>query len=479
MIKRVISLILALSIIFGVPILTLCGSKNQLNLIINGVELERENKICIDEEGYIMLPLRLIFEKLNYQVKWKEKENKVQVYNEGKEIEFKIGEYNSFIKNGRTFISLEHLNEKSDLIIGLDKNHQNIKINKFEENKEEYFKDSKDIQVSNGLNDYMEMLEKHQNFYGSVLVSKNGQILLNKGYGYSNLNQKIKNKAKTKFGIGSITKQFTAVGIMQLVEKDLIKVEDKISKHIPDAPYGEELTIYNLLTHTSGLSNYTNLKEFINDENKDREPKELVKSIENIPLKFIPGEEFEYNNTGYLLLGMIIENVSGKTFEEYINTNIFKPLNMKDTGISYGKNNEYPDATPYTGNLYVKPVDDEVVLSQSYGAGSMYSTVEDLYRWERSLNSEMLIKKESLKEIFKEHVSMGGEASYGYGFMIEDTEVGKKYYHSGNTFGYSSNISRYVDEDLTIITLVNKAVYDVEKLTEALTNISLGKDYGF
>ena len=468
MLKRILSIVLALSLVFGISTLPSQASHSKPSIKVDGVTLELEDEIYINEEGTIMLPLRNIFEKLNYKVKWSGKEEKVEISKGSEEIDLKIGDSNTILKKAKTFMPLELLSNRTNLVIGLDNNQQIIKINNPKDNFEEYFEKSKDQSLRTKLNHYMKSLEENQNFYGSVLVAKEGKILLKEGYGLADLHQKTENRSGTKFAIGSITKQITAMGIMQLVEKDLIKVEDKISKYIPNVPYGDEISIQNLLTHTSGLVNYTSLNEFLLGNIKNKEPIDLVKLIKDSTLQFQPGEKWEYNNTGYLLLGMIIENVSEKTFEDYITENIFNPLNMKDTGMSYGKNKEIPDASPHIGHLEVQPIDDELVLSQSYGAGNIYSTVEDLYRWDRALNTEKLVKKETLNKIFEEHIDTQQGPSYGYGWMIKDTENGKEIYHGGNTFGYSSNIARFIDEDLTVIVLTNKGLYDVEKLTNNL-----------
>lgn len=474
--KKILSTILSCSLTLGVLITTVEASNLKSTIKLNNVNLNLE-EVYINEEGKIMVPLRDIFEKLGYKVKWNGKGKKVEIFNNSENIELGSEESYSVLKKSKTFVPIEFINNKTSLIVGLDNNEKIIKINNSKKNVESYFQMTKNEKLKMQLSDYMKSLEENQNFYGSVLVAKDGEVLLNSGYGFADLNQKTKNKPETKFAVGSVTKQFTAMGIMQLAEKDLIKIEDKVSKYIPNVPNGDNITIHNLLTHTSGLVNYTSLNEFLIGNIKDKEPREIIELIKDSPLEFQPGERFEYNNTGYLLLGMIIENVSKKPLEDYFKENIFDPLNMKDTGLSYGKNNETPDSTPYIGHLEVQPVDDKILLSQAYGAGSVYSTVGDLYRWDRALNTEKLVKKETLDKIFNKHTKISEEISYGYGWMIKDTENGKEIYHGGNTVGYSSNIARYIDEDLSVIILTNKGVFDVDKLTNTLTNIALDKEY--
>ena len=477
MLKRLLSIVLSFALLLGVFAMPLEASEPKHIIKLEGTSLDLKNEIYTDEEGKIMIPLRQVLEELDYEVKWNSEDKSINISNKLQNLNFKIGELNSVLRLSKTYIPLELLSDSLNLIVGLDNKQQIIKIGQPKVSQENFFGMTEKDTIKTNLNDYMKALEKNQNFYGSVLVAKDGKVLINAGYGFADFKQGTKNKPGTKFAIGSITKQFTAMGIMQLVEKDLIKVEDKISKYIPNAPHGDKITIHNLLTHTSGLVNYTNTNEFISADIQNKDPMVMVNIIKDFPLAFEPGERFEYTNTNYLLLGMIIENVTEESFGDYLQANIFNPLNMNDTGISYIENSEIPDATPYVGHLEVQPIDDELTLTQSYGAGNIYSTVEDLYRWNQALKTEKLVKKETLDKIFKEHIPMTEESSYGYGWMIEDTELGKEIYHGGNTFGFSSNIVRYIDENLTVIILSNKGVFDVSKLTNTLIDISLDKEY--
>lgn len=324
------------------------------------------------------------------------------------------------------------------------------------------------------LDEYMKTLEKNHNFYGSVLVAKGGKILLDDAYGYTDLQQNIKNKPQTRFAIGSVTKQFVATSIMQLNEKGLVDLQDSISKYIPEVAHGDKITIHNLLSHTSGLMNFTESPDFFTiNSNKAMD---MVKIINDSPLMFNPGEDFHYSNTNYLLLGILVEKLSGMSYDDYLYENIFKPLNMMDTGISYKDNNTY-DATAYSGHIEVAPIDDELLLGKAHGAGSMYSTVEDLYRWDRALDRGDLLKEETIEKIFAEHTDAPGIGSYGYGWMIANSEIGKKVFHGGNTLGFTASINRYIDEDITIIILSNKGYYDINSLSDELTSIVLDKDY--
>ena len=488
--KRLISSILLISLLLGTPAIILGASQPKFKVILDDETVSLENQVYINEKGQIMCPLREIAEKLRYKVNWNNKDKSINMSKESDIIKLKIGENNvnvngenmklkshPIVNSDKTFVTVEFLDNALNLIIGWDSKQQILRINQPKENNETYFSMTKDKGIADELDAYMKALEKHQNFHGSVLVAKEGKVLLNQGYGFADLKENTQNKPQTRFAIGSMTKQFTAMAIMQLNEKDLLNVEDKVSKYLPDLPNGDLITIHNLLTHTSGLVNYTNLNEFLGLDLDNKDPMVAVNLIKDMPLEFKPGEEFRYSNTNYVLLGIIIEKVTGMAFEDYLEKNIFTPLNMMNTGICYGKNNELHHATPYIGYLEVVPIDDKLVLTQTYGAGNMYSTVEDLYRWDRALKTEKLVKKETMDKIFKEHIAVPQVGSYGYGWMIADTDIGKKVFHNGNTMGFTSNIARYSDEDLVVIILTNNGYYNTEALTDTLTSIAFNKDY--
>lgn len=485
--RRLISLILSFILILGIPFNALSEKSSKIRIILNEEVIELENNAFLNQDGKLMYPLRDIAEKLGHSITWNGNQN-ITLSNGNSNIQLNIGKSiivlnqkeidlktNIIAVDDKTFVPLSFLSDALDLVVGWDAKTQSLRINQIKKNNEDYFQSY--VGVNNELNNYMELLHKYENFNGSILIAKKGNIILDKGYGFADIDQNIKNKTQTRFAIGSVTKQFTAMAIMQLDEKQMLNIEDKISKYLPDFPNGDGITIHNLLTHTSGLVNYTELPEFYVLESEDPKVEDVLNLIKDKPLEFEPGTQFKYCNTGYALLSEIIEKVSGVTFEEYLHENIFRPLNMKDTGVCYGKNKEIHHATAYSGHLDLIPVDDEILLSQAYGAGNMYSTVEDLYRWDRALDTEQLVKKEGLDRIFKGYIDMQGMGDYGYGWLIRDTELGKEIFHTGGTLGFSANIARYIDEDLTVIVLTNKSGYDTMSLAYTLASITLGKGY--
>lgn len=486
--KRIALIAINMALALSISTTTL-GADYSSNIIINDNNLKL-GEIQKSEKEQIMLPLRLISEQLNYLVKWNNKDRSIELSTEQETFSLKIGQSKVKVgkkeidldtsismKNGKTLVPIEFFDRVLNLKLAWNDKEKTFRINEPRENLEKQFEIDEDEIIRNKVDNYMKSLVEYQNFSGSLLIGKEDKLILDKGYGYSNVEQHITNKPQTKFAIGSMTKQFTAMSIMQLSEKKLLNVDDKVSKYIPELKEAEKITIQNLLTHTSGLKNYTDLIGFFNANTKNKNPMAMIELINDMPLEFKPGEMFKYSNTNYLLLGMIVEKVTEKSLEDYLKENILYPLNMKDTGTIYGKNNQAPDATPYSGFIEVESIDDSLVLSQAFGAGNMYSTVEDLYRWDRALKTEKLVNKETMEEIFKSHIMFSEVDGYGYGWMIGDTDSGKKVGHGGNTLGFSSNIDRYVDKDLTIITLTNKGYYDVVGLSDNLKNIALGNKY--
>lgn len=479
--KRILSLVLIISMVMGLFSFAIA------NEMPDPISLERE--IYLDENGILMIPLRSTLEDLNYEVKWNNQNKSVEILKADEKVLLRInsndvnvkGETKKLgsvpvIKNEKTFVPAELLSKSLDLVVGWNMKHNNLQIREISEDREEFFIPSEETKVKEELNNYMKALEEHKNFHGSVLVAKEGKILLNEGYGYSDFTQNTINKPETRFAIGSVTKQFVALGILKLSEEGLLNVEDNVSKYIPDLTHGEKITIHHLLTHTSGLKNYTEVPTFLEYDVENKDPMKMLEIIKDIELEFAPGEKFEYSNTNYLALGIIIENISGETFEDYLK-DIVTPLGMKDTGMIYGENKGANDATPYVGYLEVQEIDDDAVLSQAFAAGSMYSTVEDLYRWDRAIKSGQVLNEETLEEMFKDHVAMPGTGSYGYGWMIDNTENRKEIYHGGNTQGFTAYIGRLEDQDLTVIILTNSGHYNTNDLKNDLLSIALKEEY--
>lgn len=387
------------------------------------------------------------------------------------------------IKTNIVFVPLEFFSKIFGKTINWNSDTKSIEIHTPSKNIEDYFKNRLSfgnyLTTIQKLDNYLNALETTNNFHGSVLVAQNGSIILNKGYGKSDFEQSITNTQDTTFPIGSMSKQFTAMAIMQLVEKGLINVDDVISKYVPDFPNGDIITIEELLTHSSGIVNCTNLPEFWSmDIDSFKDINNVINLFKNKSLEFKPGSKFSYSNSGYILLGYIIEKVSGRNYIDYLEKNIFGPLDMKNTGLSYDGIKKMYTSTGYSGYLDVFPISDMITLNGAYGAGNLCSTTEDLYKWDRALYTDKLVKQSTLKDIFSNHIEMTSSGIYyGYGWMLSKGSYGEEIYHGGNTLGFTSNIARYPDKDLTIIILTNVGYYNINSLNDIMADISLGKSY--
>src|SRR5215831_12154293 len=241
---------------------------------------------------------------------------------------------------------------------------------------------------------------KDKQFMGAVLVARGNDVLLDKGYGFANLEWNIPDSPKTKFRLGSITKQFTAASILLLEERGKLKVDDPVKKYMPDAPAAwDKMTIFNVLTHTAGIPNFTSFPDYQSSEPFATTPEKLVARFRDKPLEFQPGERMNYSNSGYVLLGYLIEKVSGQSYEKFVQENIFTPLGMKDSGYDSNSAVIPRRASGYT-NGPNGPVNAGFIhMSVPFAAGALYSTTEDLLRWEQGLFGGKLLSAASLQKM--------------------------------------------------------------------------------
>lgn len=288
-------------------------------------------------------------------------------------------------------------------------------------------------------------------FCGSVMIAKDGKPLLSKGYGMANFSYDIPNTPQTKFKLASVSKQFTAAAIMLLQEQGKLSTDDKLTKYIPDYPNGDKITIHHLLTHTSGIVNFTNLPIYDSLMKYELSLTENIGYFKNKPLDFEPGTKFKYSNSGYILLSYIIEKASGKSFPEYMSASIFEPLGMKNSGVFNGNKVIKNLAMGYS-QLEGDEMENAEYIDMSIpsGAGAIYSTVEDLLIWDQALYSEKLLKKSSIDKIFTPNLD-----NYAYGWNVDTYKDSKWHFHSGGIQGFTTVINRFPDKNLTIIILKN------------------------
>ncbi len=287
-------------------------------------------------------------------------------------------------------------------------------------------------------------------FMGAVLVARGDQIVFNKAYGSANLEWKIANTPTTKFRIGSITKQFTSASILLLEQRGKLKLDDPIRKHFLDAPVAwDAITLKHLLTHTSGIPNFTNFPEYQKLKYLETPLSDVIALFKDKALEFKPGEKMAYSNSGYMLLGYVIEKASGMSYADFVQANIFVPLGMKDSG--YDSNTLLIErrAAGYSrkGEAIVNA--DFVHMSVPHAAGGLYSTTEDLLRWQRGLYGGKLLNKASLKKLttpFKNNYAFG---------LIVNPDKRKVYSHGGGIEGFNTNLAYYPQTQTTVVALSN------------------------
>lgn len=329
-------------------------------------------------------------------------------------------------------------------------------------------------QIETKVDEYMNESIKFDQFSGSILIARNGSTIFSKGYGMANIELNVPNSPKTVFKIASLTKQFTAMAIMQLQERGKLNVNDAICKYLEDCPkIWHPITIRQLLTHTSGIPNFSSLPDW--DEKLSIQPytqADFVKIFRDLPLLFSPGENFKYSNSGYYLLGLIIEKTSGKSFESYLRENIFAPLGMKNTSL-YNPRPLIPNmATGYYWSLNSFVNAPYHNSTSSFANGGLISTTEDLLLWEQALYTEKFVTRKSLDEIFTPN-----KKDYGYGWIIEKKFNRKSFYHSGSFNGFSSFILRFPDDKVAIIILSNSDETSATKAAMNLAAIVFGENY--
>lgn len=314
-------------------------------------------------------------------------------------------------------------------------------------------------------------LHKYGEFNGNVLVAEKGKIIFQKSYGLANEESKEKLNIETVFELASVSKQFTAMGIVQLKKENKLTYEDKITQYIPELKAYENITIKNLLTHTGGLKDYMGIADKNRDKSKFVTNDDVIKMFQKLqPEKeFEANEKWDYSNTGYLLLATIIQRVSGVSFEEYLKEKIFIPLGMKNTFVyrrrfQPRKVENYAQGYIYSDSLKRKILPDEngrdffyVYLDGIVGDGMVSSNLQDLLIWDRALYKDAIIDEKDREFIFSSYtIKDSAQTDYGFGWFIKNDSIsGKRVYHSGGWAGYITYIERNVDNDKTIIILQN------------------------
>jgi CubicO group peptidase (beta-lactamase class C family) len=313
----------------------------------------------------------------------------------------------------------------------------------------------------------------------TALVYKNGETLYRKAFGMANLELGVKMTPEHVFELGSITKQFTAVSILMLMEQGKLSLEDEITKFLPDYPTnGQRITVHHLLNHTSGIKSYTNMGDLISFARIDRTPIEIIDYFKNAPMDFNPGEKWNYNNSGYILLGFIIEKVSGKSYADFIQEHIFEPLGMKNS--FYGSKTKLipKRASGYQPSEEGFRNADFISMTLPYAAGSLMSNVDDMLRWHKAIQNNELIKESSKKLAFTNTLLNDGKnTNYGYGWQIDEIQDLPSIEHGGGIFGYVTHGVYVPDENIYVILLTNRNGSSPQEIAVKMAALAMGKPY--
>lgn len=328
-------------------------------------------------------------------------------------------------------------------------------------------------QLAARIDEYMGAAVRFNHFSGSVLVARDGPPVLSKGYGMANYELGVPNTPQTVFRLGSITKPFTAAAVMLLQERGKLSVGDSVCKYLSDCPAAwQPVTLRHLLTHTSGIKNFTDLPDYPKTMALPATHEEMLARFKDRPLEFAPGEKYTYSNSGYYLLGVVIERASGKAYADFLRENIFEPLGMTSTGYDSNSLLIRNRASGYRmqGDSLVNAA--YIDMSVPFAAGALYSSVEDLLRWDQAFYTEKLLTRRSLEEMltpFKE------ERGYGWGVRKRfDRQVVE---HDGGINGFVSSLSRFPADRLTVIVLSNNGSFSTRGIANDLTAIAFGAPY--
>ncbi len=331
--------------------------------------------------------------------------------------------------------------------------------------------------ITDQLNAFFTRLVQMKAFTGAVLVAQDDRVLLSQGYGWADQEQRIATVAATRLPIASLTKQFTAAGVLQLQDRGLLHVTDRIAAYLDVVPRAwRTITLQQLLVHTSGIPDYFELPGFAALSTQHPTPEQLIDLFRNAPLDFPPGSDWEYCDSDYVLLGHVIERVSGQKYGDYVREHICAPLGLAETG--YAPGGGTPQATGYSAWGQLAPVDDPPTL---YSCGGLVSSVGDLHRWHRALltGTPQVASPAAIRSMFTWYAAAnapGGPDTgqgYGYGWMIDTAAKYRRYWHPGAIDGFVAYAAMYPDYGLSVIVLSNLETSDVRGAGETVAGMLL------
>jgi CubicO group peptidase (beta-lactamase class C family) len=315
----------------------------------------------------------------------------------------------------------------------------------------------------------------------TVIVVKDGNVVFRKAYGMADVAKQLPMTPEMSLRLGSITKQFTSTAIMMLADEGKLSVSDDITKFLPDYPSrSKRITIEHLLTHTSGIASYTGKREFGENMAKDKSVEQMIDFFKNDPLDFEPGSKWRYNNSGYFLLGAIIEKVSGMSYAKFVEQRIFVPLGMTSSAYEGYERSPVPRALGHSGTAGNYAPAAPLSMSQPYAAGSLVSSVDDLARWDAAVSSGKLLKASSWQKAFTPY-PLAGEAptNYGYGWMLSKVQGAPVIWHGGSINGFKTSAMRLPGEKLYVAVLSNadSGLVQPEVVSRKVAAIAIGKPY--
>ena len=329
--------------------------------------------------------------------------------------------------------------------------------------------------IAKRIDSLIEKAVKINRFNGSVLVSKNGRIVYKKAYGYQDAEKHILNTPNTIYQIGSTTKEFTAAVILKLAEQHQLSLQDKLSKYFPDYKRGNEITIKHLLTHTSGIYEILRNNMAVMESTTPRSKERMLSFFIDKPLDFDPGTNYSYCNSGYILLGLIIEKVTRQSYQNVVRDFILTPLKMKHTGFDFAGLNSADKAMGYT--KYTQQIKEPSVpwdSTATFSAGSLYSTVEDLYLWHKGLLNYKVYNKSSLEAATTPYLE-----GYGLGCWVDTLYKKKIVSHGGNILGFTGYFGRIQEEDVCVILLNNIYNHQIETIGLSIFSILYDQPYSY
>ncbi|MFY9608314.1 MAG: serine hydrolase [Blastocatellia bacterium] len=325
------------------------------------------------------------------------------------------------------------------------------------------------------FDEYLSALVDQARFTGAVLVAREGKVVFSKGYGLANAEFDAPNAPETRFRLGSITKQFTAAATLVLQERGKLSVQDPVCKYIENCPTAwSEITIHHLLSHTGGIPNFTSFPDYLPKMMMPVTAQDMIARFKDKPLDFKPGEKWSYSNSGYYLLGCIIEKAAGESYESFLQKSVLDPLKMASTGYEHQDTILKRRATGYSFAKGKKVNSAYIDMTQPYSAGALYSTVGDLFLWYEALFSGKVVSPKSLEAMITPVKN-----NYGYGLGVDSKYNRKMISHGGGINGFSTYIARFPDERVTIVVLRN-ADYGAPgpgKISQDLAAILFGEKY--